>query len=608
MTSFSLAELDAAPPLDLDPSIWTANLAALRESDAALAELVAGTDLKPDWRPAVALDNSPSYRIERGGAPPAWLGNTAIPARRAATLVAEFECGESNATLPALAAGAELTLLLERLPRHRAVFVFAEDLAHLAAVLRLHNLSHDISIGRCILLPPGREPAALDRLLQQHPGLLPPGNILCLPGAAAERIRQIQRICMETAERCGRSRAERIAELQRAYADAELPRKPDRLAIIALSTDNAAHRAAGRLAAGWRALGREAVCRTVAGPRDAHLLAHCAALADFRPGLTICVNHPRANLPLPARETACEWRLDEDARAGRTGDGGGASPATALAATPALLETLERERGRSAAAPLPFYFACDAEASHAAQTGDAIALVADLPNDDPAVCGVIQPTHVMIWESARELARRNWETSTVARPHTLLKQAERAAGVDLSDPGLRGRMLRLIARTLIPAAFLERILQTLRQESTPLSLIGTGWTRLGEQTATVTTAESVSAYASASGAFEPLAWIFAGRPDPLHPDLPTAAATGRPLLLHAPGGESPAPLLRDVLSQDQHYVLFSAASDLRKHLASMRERPQRWTDLGRRTREHILANHTYAHRLRRLIAALNPTP
>jgi hypothetical protein len=598
MTSISLAEFDIAPPAETDPSIWSGNLAALKDADAALAARIADAPIPPDWRPAVALDESLSYRVEADGAPPAWLGATAIPSRRAATVIDEYECGDLNATLPAIGAGAELSLLLQRLPAHKAVYAFAESPAHIVAALRLHDLSRDLNLGRCILLPPGDEPGAIDRLLEAHPGLLPPGNILCPPGVPAERTRQIQRLCIETAERWGRIRTERVAELHREYGDADRPRDVNRLAVLALSTDPVAHRTAQQLAGGWQELGRAAICRTIAGPRDVHLLAHCRAMTDFRPGLTICVNHARANLPLPAVEAACEWRLDADSPAGR-GEG-----AVALAATPTLLEVMERERGAGKSTTLPFYFGCDSEAREAAQNADGVALVADLPDDAPAANGVVQPTHEMIWNAARELARRNWESGAVARPHTLLKQAERAAGVELSDAALRERMVRLIERTLIPAAVLERILQTLRQESIPLTLIGTGWKRLSEPTTATATAESVSDFAQREGGSAPLAWLFAGRPDPLHPDLPAAGATGRPLLLHALGGQSPAPALRDLLTPERHFAVFCCAAELRKLVASLRERPQRWNELGRRTRAHLLAEHTCGHRLRDLTAAL----
>jgi hypothetical protein len=62
--------------------------------------------------------------------------------------------------------------------------------------------------------------------------------------------------------------------------------------------------------------------------------------------------------------------------------------------------------------------------------------------------------------------------------------------------------------------------------------------------------------------------------------------------------------LRDLLTPERHFAVFCCAAELRKLVASLRERPQRWNELGRRTRAHLLAEHTCGHRLRDLTAAL----
>ena len=172
--------------------------------------------LPAHWRPAAALDGSLTYRTDAAGEQPAWLGGAAAPRARADGLLVGFQPGDYNPSLPEIAAGAELQLLLSRLPYYQAVYVFGTEFTSLAAVLRVCDLSSAISAGRCVFVPPGREEAFLREHLAAHPGLLHPGNIVVLPGVADERIQGLCRICERVARdvlQAARSTTERTARI-----------------------------------------------------------------------------------------------------------------------------------------------------------------------------------------------------------------------------------------------------------------------------------------------------------------------------------------------------------------------------------------------------------
>lgn len=178
-----LAKLDDLQPATLDPAIWSANLAALATVQPELAQTLAATPLPEHWRPAIALDGFVTYRIEPPATPPAWLGQSAAPLLRARSRLARFDpCGK-NPALPTCAAGAEVDFLLGRLAPHMTLFVFEADIRALAAVLHAHDWSSAIGERRCIFVPPADEEAFLRTLLESHPALLPPGDIL-LPALA----------------------------------------------------------------------------------------------------------------------------------------------------------------------------------------------------------------------------------------------------------------------------------------------------------------------------------------------------------------------------------------------------------------------------------------
>jgi len=69
-TRIDLTHFDALRPANLDPTVWSANLAALQGQDPGLSDELARVALPDHWRPALALDDFVTYRIEPPGAQP----------------------------------------------------------------------------------------------------------------------------------------------------------------------------------------------------------------------------------------------------------------------------------------------------------------------------------------------------------------------------------------------------------------------------------------------------------------------------------------------------------------------------------------------------------
>lgn len=599
MAELSLAELASAADAEPDPNIAARNLAALRKNGPTLAELIERAPLPTSYRPACTLDDSVSYRIESSRTAGEWLSSTAMPRERARALCDQYSVGDLNATLPTIGAGAELRLLLDRLPHYKAVFVFEQDPTRIAAALSIHDFSSEIEQGRCVLLTPGSEEAELERMLAAEPGLLPPGNILCPPDVAGDRIESIRDLCMRIAAETGRQRAARIDELAESYPAAAGRRGSRRIAFLAIGPDTSAVSIAEQLTEAARRLDIESTCMTLKGPRDVHLLAPCQAVHDFGPSITICVNHARRLLPLPIRETACEWIIDPAADA-TSGEG---EPTLRLAASPTIAARLESAPGGDRPI-LPFYWACDSQQPAAGVPADKIVIVADLPDDSPLACGIEQPTHKMLWSQMRDIARKTWSAD---EPRTLLAKAERAAGLRLSDASLRGKLLQIIERILIPAALLGRICQTLRNEPAPVVAIGRGWQRWKDQGLT-TLSDNLHDYRRRDDRIDPLAAIFAGGPDPLTGQLPVAGSLGWPILLYQPAGRSLSKTLATILIPDRHVCLFSGEKALRAGVRDFAADADKRRELGRRAREHLLAHHTFEHRLNDLLDSLDKPP
>lgn len=603
----SLARFDDARVVSLNSRAWSDNLAALRQTDSPLADQTEQTPLPEYWRPVETLDGRITFRTESSGQAPTWLAATAAPMTRANALLADFRPGDRNPALPSIATGTELTLLLEHLPTHKAVFVFERELATLAAVLRVVDLAGQIRAGRCILVPPRREDAWLAELLERHPGLLPPGNILCLPHVPASRLEQLRSTCERVALRTAQRRTQRIEQLARAAASEQpATTSSTRLAVLALSPDRPSLVASQALARAAGQMGWDVRRCATEGPREVHVLTHVEALAGYAPALTICVNQARACMPRPLPDPVCEWYLAAGEVPEQLPDDG----MWRLAASPAVAAALRAAAPASDPRLLDFYWACGRDTvGDAAQKppSDAIVLVADLPDASPEASGFDQATHKQLWEHLHAATDRAWETRDIRSPETLLRHAERASGVRLAVSSLRREMLRLVEHVLIPAVVLGRIVQTLEQERLRVLAVGRGWRRCPSENVELLTEDALELSRPASE-MRPAAAIFAARPDPLTPALLEAGLLGWPLLLHSPGGEPLATRLGAVLQPEQHFQAFAGAKELRNALRLFRERPEQIARRLERARRHLLQHHSYAQRLEALARQVGIQP
>ncbi|MFQ5806378.1 MAG: hypothetical protein ACE5I3_08005 [Phycisphaerae bacterium] len=601
MDAIDLAGWDDAAPFNPDPALWSANLTALRAEQPELARQLERTGLPSHWRPVTALDGFPTYRLEPAGAPPQWLAGTAAPRTRAGALLRYDRVADKNPAVPTIAAGAELKLLLDRLTSRQAVFVFEDDTTQLAAVLRTVDVAHAITCGRCILVPPQREQAFLAQLFEAYPGLLSPGTILTLPAVSDERLARVRTICETVARQTNDTRNRRLRSLT-----ARIRPRPEhtleaRLAVLALGPNPSSHQLTSELAGAADKL-RWSCCRCAAtGPRNVHVLPHCERLADFAAELSICIDHSPGSLPLPASKTVCQWHLSTKDIPESLAD----DDTVHLAATPAVAQAL-RAAGVPGARLIDFHWAFpvrDTQAPSRPRSPRAVAVVADLPDASASACRIKQPTHKRLWAQLQQTAAKVWETAEITRPATLLRSAERASGVELSESSLRTRMVRIIEHVLIPAVVLERISQLLQQASFEVVIVGTGWHRCSSKPLQLL-AESLDGLPEPAAKMSPLAAVFAGPLDPLSPALFHAAALGWPLLIHSPGALSLSPRLAGILHAQQHYDPFAGSQELRAALNAMRADPE-WVERRcARVQVHLQQHHGYAQRLTSLVRRL----
>lgn len=578
--TISLQTLDNPLTTPCDPQVWERNLSALRHSQPAVARWIADRE-NPGLRPVVALDGFPTYRSESD--PPGWFGGTAVPLERARALVDAYYPGDLNATLPCLGAGAELALLLQRLPPLKAVFVFEPDPGMIAAVLRRIDVADDLASLRCIFIRPGAGDA-LRELLQHRPGLLPPGNILRAWGASDSRLAELRDLCIRTAAEIRAKRAQRVQELLQSPAP---PRGGRRIALVAW-TSGVEWADAIRAAENADSPEFDARAFVSLGPADVHPLACLERLAEFGPAL--CVRVAGSPPQLPVAAPVVEWHVAEEPA------GPVAPERVHLAASP-WIEAALRGASRDARV-VPFYWAAPSvEREAAADASGPLVVVASGPG--PAIEPPDLPTHRLIWDRMRALLDARDDLDPALSADALVARAERSADLRLPDD-VRTELAGRAARALIPTWELRTILADARAVA-PVVAVGMGWS-LDTGSGSDRSVRDWRTFIKSR--VVPRGVVFPHALDPLTPPLLEAAASGWPVAVQRRDARRAAADFGGVLTPGEHLAIFSTRAELRAWLRQLCDQPEPLMRTARRAAAHVRATHSWPVRLAGLHAAL----
>jgi hypothetical protein len=289
----------------LDPGIFERNLTALREFQPELAaQLVQAPHWNQTYQAASTRDGQVNLREEGGR----WFGRTSIPRVRAEALLQQFQSGSANVLLPGIGEGTETELLLQRLGRHRAIFIWEPDPSAVHLAFCLHDFSRAIRDQRLIVLV-----CALDQLsqalsswLDEHVGHLSPDRILMWPWQTLAELVPC-RTSLESTYHAVEQRR------KRQFHQPSSPRPSvagNNVGIVALHAREEVWGLADALSASATELGWKPVACDVRTPADVHPLARARRLAGMGwPDWAILLDVTRRDVAdlLPETIPAVSW-------------------------------------------------------------------------------------------------------------------------------------------------------------------------------------------------------------------------------------------------------------------------------------------------------------
>ena len=490
--------MDQVPSPILDPRIFDQNLAALREMDAALADRVRQASAEiAGLEPVPTRDGLTSFRVPAGDGGVAWFGRTSIPSVRAEALAEKFDAGLGNVLLPAIGQGQEVTLFLQRLGHHRAVFVWETQAASVALALRLHPWSQAISAGRCVLIvcPLEQLTDNLVSWLDSHPGYLCPERIMMWPWSTMPELSACRSAVQLAYQETERRRAACLTREKIEYAGtatSDHPSPPSAaqsapgfeiglLALLALHARDEVWALSDSLAAAGRAAGMNVAEAIVRTPGDVHALGRLRRLREQCPQplthavLLDCARQQVRDV-CPDITRAISWIGPHVPSLSAIVEAAG--PDDLVVATSSRvrdrLMSAGWDRGEPPVIPLP----CLADLGSNPPSPDDrpidVLILADLDPTAPDRYGYTLHTHVQLWRAACDLIKARIETFTEDQADSVLTRAEQKMDLRVEE-AVRKSMVGVLGAMVGNGILWTNLAQVLVDNKVRIEVRGSGW-------------------------------------------------------------------------------------------------------------------------------------
>jgi len=610
--------MDQAHPPTLDPHILEANLSALRQQEPALADRINSVLAEvADATPTVTRDQALNFRIADAQGRVSWFGRTSIPSVRAAALIDRFDAGQGNVLLPEIGQGSEVTLLLRRLGRHRAVFVWEPTETAIALALYLHDWAQALTEQRLILIACQNDQltTTLADWLADHPGHLCPERIMMWPWSTPPELascRSSVQIAYQQTE-IRRAEAFRAVQVQVASIMSEHKvRPPDEAkrlqpgSLVAFLSQRAHEETwalsdALTLAAdtqGWRTLEI-----SIRRPGDVHPLARARRLiarANQTTDAAILLDTTRkeVNDILPKATPAISWLSLHSAIDASLPSRIG--PRDRLAVTCSQVRDRAVEAGldkdRVAVIPHPCLASAESmeESLLTVNRPIDVALIADLVPTSPEYFGHKLPSHTQLWNQALEMLESRIDTFTADRGDSLLAQAEAKLKTRIEDRAIRRAFIESLSTSVANTILSRYLAQSLAKNKVKFRIGGRGWPSVLPGLALV----SASTVAQRWKLFQQSKII-------LHADVTgevsstalLAAAAGSVLIARSHPRDSEPGGLATLLEPDREMVRFARITDLMATLKNLLKNAVSIRKMGNRAAERCHAEHLPEHRL-----------
>jgi hypothetical protein len=443
---------------------WAANLRALEQVQPGLPDLVQALPAGVEW--IFGRDGTLTGRTTGGR----WLAGCSLPHLAAQAMLRDMNVPGGTACFIAPAHAAQLAAALDQLQPEQALLAVIAEPHDCRLFLCCCDFSAALAAGRLRFTTGEQWPTQLQKILEQHPGLPLPQQLIRTPGADPVVLDTLIATAQATIAAAGEQRTARLRSLQNKPRTAPHPRT---FCLLARSRFRLWEDAGEVLA---RTVRKAAAPRTVLEHVDPdHPLTAAPmalALAAVEAEAVVAADVARCDLPQVVRDEIpwVTWLTIPRAIPAST-----AGPRDRLlVADPAWIGIArgagwDEERLAVAAWPAAGWPPIDPAAP------PSLGLIHDTCSLEPGEAEENYSSHRLLWQLIREeLLADPFLLPRAGSPAVYLAQRMQRAGI--ADEGFN--QARFIQGLIVPA-WQQGLVRILIEQGLPLRLYGRGWAQLG---------------------------------------------------------------------------------------------------------------------------------
>ncbi len=451
--------------------LFAANIGALRQQDASLADQLTAVQIPDTVEPTIANDGSFTYRIRQADGRRRWLGYTSAPLVVARANVKRTRIDSANLAMEGIGSGAEAQAVLGKMAPCQALFVTESEPVQLALALRLRDFTTELLSGRLVLFPGGDPARQIEEFLTANPGY----NIITQTITWAWRtdrenqtfaqqlslamqhytenvIARMNSLLHEQHQYDQQNQATAITEIVQALkAPSSL-----RIANCTQAYTPIDCRTSRDALAGAAQLGANVDHLVLDHPDTVSNAAQLERLNQFQPQLILLVDMLRGDItyPLPATSVCASlWRQGRKQNRSSEqllGENDFIFPACQNQVE-VLLESgcpAKRVIHLPLAADTELYRRLESPGEHLTEEAVDVVMVTDRCRVDPEVYQIKLPFQQQLWYAVAEEIRKGADTYHSARARDYLSRAQRRSHIDLQEEELQRLFLTLIRNCL----------------------------------------------------------------------------------------------------------------------------------------------------------------
>ena len=617
-----------------------ANLEALQQRDASLADAVRQINVPDAVEEAIAQDGSVTYRFRHADGRRPWFGGSSVPLITAQANIERTEIGAGNMAMNTFGHGADAQAILQKMAPYQALVVTEPDILHVRLAFGLRDFSGPLRTGRLVILVGDDPVETLERFFGDNPGY----NIINTATSCAwlsdqqnqlyaqqvalamERAgsRVLKKLSTKLDEQANTESQESVSDLPCLLAESRITSLRVANCSNALTPTNM-YTSRDALA-GLAQLGAQTDWQVLDQPNNVSHYAQMERLQRLRPHVVVLVDMLRGDMPkfLSAnavcvtliREAPAELVSADSKPAHRMGPQDLVFPASH-----SQLRQLQKA-GLAERQLVYLPLATNTELFKPIELSDTerhaygcdVAIVGDRPSSDPETYGIKLPTHQLLWQQVIDEIKRSPERYHASAAGQFLRRAQQC-GIELQEDDVRRYFTDLISNLLGPAVLWDIHCDTLQRAQVGLRIWSAAGARAASQNKLNFWTESPVAEAFAGSIVNgpDLNKLYNSAKIHIHlcgdgkidRHLLDGIAAGAFFLVRTHPDNRRADGVGRVFELGKELIIFDSPRDLRAKVGHYLTHEDQRKKIAEAAHKKILTSHSYAQRMQQMLETIH---